>query len=205
MEGRQPRTVSILLSHSLRNQCISVLQSQKPREAAPWGKMVSFQDYVDKRSLDSSAECLWREIFHSRHFHFLWVLRKTGELESLSVLVPVGLIKCQELSPEAEIRGVHSEVVQTRISLWWRPVGVRGIISPARLRHTQRNPKRCSKSFPVWRRLCEPEAQSVAEDLVKIKPNLVLGKKKLGSTSCSRGNTQICKRLKTEQEGAFKK
>lgn len=114
------------------------------------------------------------------------------------------MFKCQELSPEAKIRKVHSDLQQTAFSPCWHPKAIDGVTSPASLLHTQKESKRCcNKSFPPWRRLCEAWGSVSGWGLYQIKTNLDLGKEKLYSNNyCNRENTQIYKHLKIKQEKA---
>ena len=79
------------------------------------------------------------------------------------------MFKCQELSPEAQVRKIHSECKQTQVSLGLHPKAGDGVKLTASLLHTQKNPKWCCEITPQppWRKLVKIEAQSVAGGFVK--------------------------------------
>lgn len=113
------------------------------------------------------------------------------------------MFKCQELSPEAKIRKVHSDLQQTAFSPCWHPKAVDGSHPQPVCCIHKRSPNGVAKSFPPRRRLCEAWGSVSGWGLYQIKTNLDLGKEKLYSNDyCNRENTQIYKHLKIKQEKA---
>lgn len=139
----------------------------------------SFQDPFDKRGLDNCAKHLWTEIFHGRQFYLLWVLRKTGKLESLSILgVPTGLMfKCQEWKSWS----LEQKSPQWATANTYQPL-IRSS-SPSVCCIHKRTQNVVAKSFRLWRSLGEAWGSGSGWGLCQMETNLDLGKEKLDSKS----------------------